>query len=78
MVIFDIPRRHNSARDGFRRRLLEMGMYPLQNSVFVYPYPCREEVMFWASLFNVSQGVHVVESRLDTDIDSRLRELFEL
>lgn len=78
MVIFDIPRKHNSARDGFRRRLLEMGMHPLQNSVFVYPYPCKEEAMFWASLFNVSENVHIADSKLDTDIDSHLRELFGL
>lgn len=78
IVMFDISRRHNSARDGFRRKLVEIGMHPIQNSIFVYPDPCEEEVMFWASLFNVSRDVHVVEGKFRTNLDSYLRKIFSL
>src|SRR3989338_7231321 len=78
VVMYDVARKHNSARDGFRHRLTAMGMYPLQNSVFVYPHPCAEEVMFFLSLFNVTQKVHIIEGAFTTKIDSELRRVFEL
>lgn len=44
VVIFDIPNTKKKARDLFRRRLKSLGFYSLQESVFVYPFPCTREV----------------------------------
>lgn len=78
VVMFDVSRRHNTARDGFRRRLTEIGMRRLQESVFVFPYPCEEEVRFCASLFNISENIHLIEGKFPSDVDLHLRKVFEL
>lgn len=44
MVIFDIPATSRLIRDIFRRKLKEFGFYLLQKSVWIYPYPCKEEI----------------------------------
>jgi len=44
LVIFDIPAASRMVRDIFRRKLKEFGFYPLQKSVWIYPYPCKEEI----------------------------------
>src|SRR3989338_11713487 len=37
LVIYDIPRPHKRARDAFRMKIKQMGLYPLQKSVWVSP-----------------------------------------
>jgi hypothetical protein len=80
VVIFDVSRKHDSERAILRRKLEEIGMARIQDSVFVYPYPCTEETMFWASLLNISAGVQVLESRFLTgaDLEKSLRRRFGL
>jgi hypothetical protein len=78
MVIFDIPRKRNHERDVFRKKLEEIGMLRIQESVFVYPYPCEEEVMFLASLFNISQDVQILEAKFLSETDNYLKKKFEL
>lgn len=59
LVLFDIPRRHNAARNGLRSRLRHMGLESLQDSVFASKYPCADEVWFTARLFNVERYVAI-------------------
>lgn len=77
MVIFDIPDRHKWARDAFRRKLQEMGFYPLQESVFVYPYECEKEISFLTMLYNIPEYVRLVRSN-DISYDTDLRDFFSL
>ncbi len=44
MVIFDVPEEERNKRDYLRRFLKEIGFYPYQQSVYVYPYECEKEV----------------------------------
>lgn len=78
VAIFDIPRKRNSERACLRSKLKEMGMLRIQDSVFVYPYPCEKEVMFWASLLNVVRNVQVMEAKFLTGLDTSLRKEFRL
>jgi len=59
VVMFDIPRRHNAARNALRERLRAMGMEAMQNSVFISRYPCREEVWFVARILNIEQYIQI-------------------
>ena len=77
IVIFDIPRRHNSIRELLRDRLKRMGMRQLQESVFVCPYPCEEEVGFWASLYFASSFIRFIEARLISN-DQDIKSFFDL
>ncbi len=77
MVIFDIPNKHKWARDALRRQLRAMGFYALQESVFVFPYECEQEIAFLIDLFSVSRYVRLVRTK-DILHDDDLREFFGL
>ncbi len=62
MVTFDIPNRHKWAREGLREKLKLMGFFFLQKSVFIFPYPCEEEIVFLADIYDIQQYVRYVET----------------
>ena len=64
MVTFDIPNRHKWAREGLREKLKLMGFFSLQKSVFIFPYPCEEEIVFLADIYDIRQYVRYVETDL--------------
>ncbi len=53
VVVFDVPEKHKRLRDIFRVRLCQIGLYQLQESVYVSPYPCFDEVEFLRELYGV-------------------------
>lgn len=75
LVMFDIPNRHKHARDGLRTRLKSIGFYQLQESVFVFPYQCKEEVDFCTYIYNVPEYVRFAETELLLE-DNDLKEHF--
>lgn len=77
VVIFDIPQKYGRVRDLFRMRLRQLGLYQLQESVYVSPYPCFNEVEFLRELYGVSFTVQylLVEKVEDDQI---LKDYFEL
>src|SRR3989344_2930204 len=60
IVIFDIPQELHKERTNFRRKLKSLGFYMLQKSVFIFPYPCEEEVGRLASHFKISDQVDFI------------------
>jgi len=77
IVIFDIPKKHNSIRELLRDRLKKMGMRQLQESVFVCPYPCEEEVWFWTSLYFASSFIRFIEARSISNSED-IKSFFDL
>lgn len=59
LVIFDIPEEKKNARDVFRRKLLEMGLIKLQESVFASAYPCKNEIDFLCHFLELSDYVTI-------------------
>lgn len=57
MVIFDIPEKQKTAREIFREKLKILGFYRLQDSVFIYPFPCEKEIVFIREYLEISQYV---------------------
>jgi len=53
VVIFDIPNKYKRVRDIFRMRLHQLSLYQLQESVYVSPYPCYDEVEFLRQIYGV-------------------------
>ncbi len=78
VVIFDIPNASRMIRDIFRRKLKEFGFYPLQQSVWIYPYSCQEEIKLLREFFGLNKKqIQVLEiSKLEDD--SFLRKIFKL
>ena len=77
IVMFDIPDKHKWARDALRGRLAAMGFHLMQESVFVFPYPCEKEISFVIDLYSVSQYVRIASAK-DMSHDTDLREYFGL
>ncbi|MEE8131448.1 MAG: hypothetical protein V3T98_00085 [Candidatus Paceibacterota bacterium] len=75
IVAFDIPERHKWAREGFREKLRQLDFYPLQESVFALPYDCRREIEFLCSVFNISDYVRYLETKILV-FDDDLRDFY--
>lgn len=60
VVVFDIPEKLRSARRAIQRKMLSMGFYPMQKSVFVHPFPCEAEIEFLKDFFNIKPCVDIL------------------
>lgn len=78
LIIFDIPEKLKVKREAFRGKLREFGFYPLQKSIWAYPYPCEKEIMLLREFFNLQpRHIRVLEV-LKLEEDRFLRERFNL
>lgn len=78
IVIFDIPNSSTFVRNVFRRKLKEFGFYPLQKSVWIYPFDCREEISFLREFLGVdSRRIRIIEAT-KVENDEFLRKVFSL
>jgi DNA-binding transcriptional regulator PaaX len=78
LVFFDIPEKRSKERRALSKKLKDMGFYPLQESVFVYPYDCRDEIDFICEFLSVNRYVnYCVVEYLDKK-EGDLRKFFDL
>jgi DNA-binding transcriptional regulator PaaX len=79
IVIFDIPEKQRLARSALSRKLKELNFYPLQKSVFVFPYKCGNEIDFIKEYFDVGKFIIQLEtSTLGEYQDLILKRYFNL
>jgi len=78
LVIFDIPDKKKKERRALSKKLKDIGFYALQESVFVYPYDCCDEIDFICEFLSISRFVNycIIESVYKREGD--LREIFNL
>ena len=55
IVIFDIIQLKSLQRNAFRGKLRELGFTPLQKSVWINPYPCKDEIELLREFFGLGQ-----------------------
>lgn len=77
IVFFDIPEVSKSKRDQFSGHLKRLGFGVLQRSVFICPYPCREEVTLLAAYYDIARYITYIETSY-IDNDAPLKEHFNL
>lgn len=77
LVIFDIPEDKKKSRDALARKLRQLGFLPLQKSVFVYPYECRDEINFIVEIFELKPYVRYIVAN-EIDVNHELRTKFNL
>ena len=63
IIIFDVPERFKKARDALSQKLRDMEFYPLQKSVFVCPFDCKNEIDFINEIFNTGKFVHYIVAK---------------
>lgn len=78
VVIFDIPREFNRERNRFRYRLKTIGFFMMQESVFVFPYPCEIELAPYCKQLKIRDYVNVIIAESIGDIENEVRKSFNL
>lgn len=77
LVIFDIAEKYRNVRDLVRGKLKQIGFYQLQESVFIFPYPCEKEIKYVREVLEVPHSIKLIRAdRVENDSD--LRRIFQL
>lgn len=70
LIIFDIPNELRKTRDILRERLKNLGCLMLQESVFVFPFDCKDAIDYLKNLYEITPYVqYVVAEGIETQID---------
>lgn len=70
MVIFDIPDRKKTERDILREKLERLGFLKLQESVYVFPFECGNEIEALKKMYLIEPCVqYVLADRIETEIN---------
>lgn len=77
MIIFDISEKRRHIRNDIRNWLRTLGFVKLQQSVWVFPYPCRKIVALLKTEYKVEKDVLYVTAAI-VEHDEWLREEFGL
>jgi len=77
LVVFDIPEDKNFGRKALAAKLKELGFYPMQKSVFIHPYECKDEIDFITEMFELTPYVRFLRVK-DVDIELDLKERFHI
>ncbi len=78
VLIFDVPEKHKKAREALRRKLKDLDFVRLQDSVWVTPYPCEDEIRFLREIFNVPFNVDVFTTDDLKHHEFRLKKYFQI
>ncbi|MCX6806736.1 MAG: CRISPR-associated endonuclease Cas2 [Candidatus Berkelbacteria bacterium] len=60
LVVFDIPSLQRKISNAFRKQLFELGFAHYQKSVFIHPYPCRDQIDFMREIFEIGDKVKLI------------------
>ncbi|HEY4509839.1 MAG TPA: hypothetical protein VJC15_02530 [Candidatus Paceibacterota bacterium] len=73
LILFDIEELKRIKRDAFRGILKNLGVKPIQQSVWVYPYECRDEIDLLRDFFGLKQKElrYIVTSSIGEDSEWR-------
>lgn len=77
LVIFDIAEKYRNIRNLVRDKLNQIGFHKLQESVFIFPYPCEKEIQYLREVLEVPHSIKLIRAdRVENDSD--LRKIFRL
>jgi len=78
LVIFDIPQLKSVQRNVFRGKLRELGFIPLQKSIWICPYECKDEIGLLRDFFGLSEKEIRLVTAQSIENDSYLQKVFKL
>lgn len=64
VVIFDVPEKLHYNRDRFRDYLKSLNFIQVQQSVYVYPFECTNEISILSQALNISDFVTIMVSEI--------------
>lgn len=77
IVIFDIPEELRQGRVALANKLKQLGFYPIQKSVFVFPYECKDEVDFVIEIFEMRPYTRYIIAK-EIDVNLHLKQKFNI
>ena len=78
IIIFDISELKRLYRDAFRGKLKELGFYPLQKSVWICPFDCRDEIELLREFFGLKEKELRLIVAENIGKDNWLRKIFKI
>lgn len=60
LVIYDIAKHKRNTQQAFREVLKKLKFFRLQKSVYLYPYPCYEEIEFLRQYYGIGDDVIIL------------------
>lgn len=68
LIIYDIPDWKKSHRERFRKVIKKWKLYPLQESAYLTPFECKEEIEYLRQLFGIgSEVMYLTILKLEND-----------
>jgi len=73
LIVFDIEELKRAKREAFRGILKNLGIKLLQQSVWIYPYECRDEINLLRDFFGLTQKEirYIVTDSIGEDLEWR-------
>lgn len=69
IVLFDIPNKQKKIRDILRFHLKKLGFYEFQESVFLHPYDCKDEIDYLIEFYDIRKFVRfIITDSIDTEL----------
>lgn len=62
LVLFDIPEKNRDRRIALTTKIKHLGFQPLQQSIWIHPFACKEEITTVCSKYGVEQWVTYIET----------------
>lgn len=78
LVIFDIPIKSNLVRNVFRAKIKEFGFYPIQKSTWLYPFQCKEEIVFLREFLGANQRQIQILEVTEVENENFYKSIFHL
>lgn len=77
IVIFDIADKHKTSRDIFRKKLRELGFEKIQESVYVYPFECTQEITQLSYILGETKNILITISEIIQGENALIEKFFE-
>lgn len=78
IVIFDIVQLKTLERNAFRSKIKELGFRPLQKSVWVCPYKCKDEIILLRDFFGLTKKEICLIIAEEIEGENNLMKIFKL
>lgn len=78
MIIFDVPEKKSKERRALSSKLKDLGFYPLQESVYIYPFECQNELDFICGFLSIDRYVNYCVLKTLDKREGELKVFFNL
>jgi hypothetical protein len=68
VVLYDVPKINKKLGDLIRENLRSLGFYAIQDSVYLFPYPCFKQIEFLREFYNLGDAVqYMLVDKIERD-----------